>query len=122
MAHILIVDDQPDIRSMLAMRLELQDHTIEQAENGAVGLEMARQGRFDLILLDMHMPVMDGHEMVRLLRQEGYAGLVVAVTASAMVSDTHRAIQAGCNDFIFKPVSEDFEERIEQLLRKRISP
>lgn len=119
MARILIVEDQPDIRAMLALRLELVDHEIAEAANGAVGLEMARAFPYDIILLDMHMPVMDGHTMVHALRLEGYTGLVVAVTASAMVSDTHRALNAGCDDFILKPIGDDFEERIERLLTRK---
>ncbi|MEO5333979.1 MAG: response regulator [Magnetococcus sp. YQC-5] len=119
MARILIVEDQPDIRSMLTLRLELEEHDIETAENGAIGVEKALANTYDAILMDMHMPVMDGHEAVLLLRTKGYTGLIVAVTASASLHDTHRAIKEGCDAFITKPIGDDFETKIEEILIRK---
>ncbi|MBF0585232.1 MAG: response regulator [Magnetococcales bacterium] len=118
MARILLVEDQADIRSMLTLRLELEEHEIETAENGAIGVEKALSNRYDAILMDMHMPVMDGHEAVRVLREKGYAGLIVAVTASASLHDAHRTIEGGCNAYITKPIDDDFEEKIGEILLK----
>ncbi len=62
------------------------------------------------------MPVMDGHEAVRRLREQDYAGTIVAVTASAMSRDSQAAIEAGCDHFISKPIDDDFEQRIDDIL------
>lgn len=68
------------------------------------------------MLMDMHMPTMDGHDATRLLRDEGYAGLIVAVTASAMSADSEKAMRSGCDDHIAKPVGPDFEDLIDAIL------
>lgn len=116
MARILLVEDQPDIREMMRLRLELQDHQVEEAENGQEGVHKALSTPFDLILMDMHMPVMNGYDAVHALRRQGYTGMVVAVTASAMSEETSLTLTSGCNAFITKPIDHDFEERIQNLL------
>ena len=119
MALILLVDDDELIARMISLRLRVRGHRVELAHNGREGIDMALGGEYDLVLMDMHMPVMDGHEAVRRLREEGYEGVILAVTASAMSQDSQAAIAAGCNDFISKPISDDFEQRIEDFLTAR---
>ena len=116
MAKILLVEDDEYIKRMLSMRLGLQGHEIDQAGNGQQAVDMAISGLYDLILMDMHMPVMDGHQATRMLREKGYDGLIVAVTASVMSADSEKAIQSGCNDYIAKPISDDFEDQVKTLL------
>lgn len=116
MARILIVDDQPDIRSMIRLRLELSGYAADEADNGQIGVTMALQGKYDLVLLDMHMPVMDGYEAISTLRAAGYTGVVVAVTASALPADRNRALGEGCDAVILKPVDENFEGFIQEFL------
>ncbi|AKH22195.1 hypothetical protein AAY24_10310 [Sedimenticola thiotaurini] len=101
---------------MLTLRLSLRDHTVTPAENGQEALEMAQASPFDLILMDMHMPVMDGHVATRKLREAGYVGLIVAVTASVMSQESDAAIESGCDNYISKPVGDDFEQQVEALL------
>jgi len=119
MAAILLVEDDPLISRMLSMRLEAQGYTVDSADNGRVGVDKALGGEFDLVLLDMHMPVMDGHEAVKYLRKNNYTQTVVAVTASAMSTDSQEAINAGCNYFISKPIGNDFEQQIADILQNR---
>ena len=120
MEKILLVEDNSDLREMLVMRLECEGYEIDEAENGAVGVEKALAGSFDIILMDMHMPVMDGHEAVRTLRQKhSYTGLIVAVTASVMQSDTNKVTNSGCDDCISKPIGDDFEQRVAATLKKK---
>lgn len=116
MATVLLVDDNENIRELVKLRLEIAGHDVTIAENGKIGLEKALQNTPDLVLLDMHMPVMSGHEAVQALRDSGYTGLVVALTASAMVSETNKARDSGCNGVIVKPISEDFEDEISTYL------
>ncbi|MCW8890019.1 MAG: response regulator, partial [Sedimenticola sp.] len=84
MARILLVEDDVMISRMLSLRLQMKGHQVELAENGKVGMEKALATPYDIILMDMHMPVMDGHEATKALRDAGYTGLIVAVTASVM--------------------------------------
>lgn len=116
MAAILMVEDDAMISKMLCMRLELQGHCVDVADNGMSGYEKALTGDYDVVLMDMHMPVMDGHEAVRKLREHGYTKTVVAVTASAMSEDTAQALKAGCDHFIAKPIGDDFEQVLETII------
>jgi len=115
-AKILLVEDEPMIRRMLELRLQMAGHQVESAEDGRQGMEMALAGDYDMLLMDMHMPVMDGHEATRSLRERGYDRLIVAVTASVMSSDSEAAIRSGCDSYIAKPVGEDFEQLIQARL------
>ena len=116
MASILLVEDDEYISRMISLRLSLRGHETEIAVNGQEGMDKALGGSYDLVLMDMHMPVMDGHMATMQLREQGYKGLIVAVTASVMGAETDKAIQAGCDDYISKPIAEDFEDRIDKLL------
>jgi len=115
-AHILLVEDDTMISRMLTMRLMLRGHTVEAAFNGQEAVNTALRGGYDLVLMDMHMPVLDGYAATRILRQRGYNKLVVAVTASALTADSAKAIEAGCSDHISKPIGPDFEERIDEII------
>lgn len=116
MADILLVEDDEMIRRMISMRLNLLGHAVDTAVNGKQAVDKALGGTYDLVLMDMHMPIMDGHEATRTLRERGYKNRIVAVTASAMSSDSDKAIKSGCDDHISKPIGADFEERIQALL------
>ena len=119
MAKILLVEDDEYIKRMLSMRLGLQGHEIDQAGNGQQAVDMAINGLYDLILMDMHMPVMDGHQATRMLRDKGYNGPIVAITASVMSADSEKAIQSGCNAYIAKPIGDDFEDQVKALLAQQ---
>ncbi len=96
MKSILVVDDKENIRKLLQRRLRKNGYEIHFAENGEIGVKKAFELQPDMILMDMHMPKMDGDVAVHELRQKGYQGLVVALTASAMVTDQRAMIDAGC--------------------------
>lgn len=112
MGKILLVDDDDDIRELVILRLEIAEHEIDFAVNGKVGFDMAMENNYDLILMDMHMPVMDGHDAIQQLRRFGYKGKIVGLTASAMVTETQKALSSGCDDVIVKPITEQFENQI----------
>ncbi len=116
MASLLLVEDDELIRRMVSLRLKRQGHRVDLALDGRQGLEMALAGGYDLVLMDMYMPEMDGHEAVRRLRERGYRGAIVAVTASAMSRDSQAAIASGCDHIITKPIGDDFEQRVADIL------
>jgi signal transduction histidine kinase/ActR/RegA family two-component response regulator len=110
--RILLVDDGPDIRRLLSAYLQHAGAQVELAENGRVGYEAALgahlSGRsFDVILMDMQMPEMDGYAAAGRLRAQGYAGPIIALTAHAMAEDREKCLSAGCTDYLSKPVNRN---------------
>lgn len=116
MAEILIVEDEELLAEMLSLRLGTQGHTIHLAVNGRDGVDKAQELNPDLVLMDMHMPVMNGKDATKTLRGHGYEGLIVAVTASARTEELGTALEVGCDDCITKPIGRDFEGRIAEIL------
>ena len=120
MPTILLVEDNELNRDMLSRRLKRKGYDVLMAEDGIKGVAAATDGKPDLILMDMSLPVMDGWEATRRLKAvpETRAIPVIALTAHAMSSDRERAISAGCDDYDTKPVEiERLLEKIEHLLR-----
>lgn len=116
MTKILIVDDNEQIKKMLTRRLKKAGYEIHTAENGQIGVKKVLELQPNLTLMDMHMPVMNGYEATSALRKTGYNGLIIALTASAMVDEVHKSLEAGCNYFIPKPIGIDFETKILDIL------
>jgi CheY-like chemotaxis protein len=106
MARILLVEDNEMNRDMLSRRLARKGHEVILAVDGAQGVEMARTQAPDVILMDMSLPILDGHEATRQLKSEDQTrGIpVIALTAHAMAGDEQKAREAGCDDYDTKPV------------------
>ena len=113
---ILLVEDDKAIVRMLARRLKKAGYNLYVAENGQSGHLQILSICPDLVLMDLHMPVMDGIEATRKLRADGYTGLICALTASATGDDIKKSMQAGCDYFIAKPIGIDFEDCIQDML------
>ena len=108
--YVLVVDDTADNRRLLAFYIKKAGGSPVLAENGQEGFDCAmsawKSGHpFPLILLDMQMPVRDGYSTAGGLRQAGYSGKILAVTAQAMAEDRQRCLNAGCDDYMTKPVN-----------------
>ena len=106
-ARLLVVDDNKVNRLLLTRSLELQGHSVASAENGRVALEMLRRDGFDLVLLDMEMPEMDGFQVLeQLVNDRQLRDLPVIVTSSLEgVTNVVRCIELGAEDYLTKPVN-----------------
>lgn len=106
MARILLVEDNEMNRDMLSRRLERKGFEVTMAVDGREGVERARAGGYDLILMDMSLPEVSGWEAARQLREapETKSVPIIALTAHAMAGDRERALEAGCNDYDTKPI------------------
>jgi two-component system, cell cycle response regulator DivK len=109
MSRVLLVEDNEMNRDMLSRRLRKKGFEVDMALDGAQGVEMARSGAYDIVLMDMSLPVIDGWEATRQLRAapETQTIPIIALTAHAMSGDRDRAMDAGCSDYDTKPVEID---------------
>ncbi|HEU5466515.1 MAG TPA: response regulator [Gemmatimonadales bacterium] len=109
MPRILLVEDNEMNRDMLSRRLIRKGFEVDMAFDGKAGVEKAKAGGYDLILMDMSLPEIDGWEATRQLRAspETKAVPVIALTAHAMAGDREKALEAGCNDYDTKPIELD---------------
>ena len=121
MAKLLLVEDNEMNRDMLSRRLERKGYTVVCAMDGQEGVHKARTEKPDLILMDMSLPVIDGWEATRQLKQaEDTRGIpLIALTAHAMEGDERKARESGCDDYDTKPVDlARLLEKIESLLQR----
>jgi Amt family ammonium transporter len=106
---ILVAEDGIDNQALITARLRQTGLTVEIAPNGQIASEKAlaawrAEKPFDMILMDVQMPVMDGFTATLNMRSQGYRGPIIALTANAMDRDRDKCLQAGCNDFVTKPI------------------
>lgn len=105
--RILLVDDTEANRQLIQLFLKRNDLVVETATNGQEAVDAANASVFDVILMDMQMPVMDGYAATKILRDQGYVRPIVALTAGAMKGDEEKCRAAGCSGFLTKPVDLD---------------
>lgn len=102
---MLLVDDHDDFRVLMHHYLSTAKVCdLETAPDGETALSMVASCAYDLILIDLQMPLMDGYELARKLRRAGYARPIIAITAHAMVQHRSQALEAGCDALYTKPV------------------
>jgi diguanylate cyclase (GGDEF)-like protein len=102
---VLVVEDHPINQQVVQSQLEQMGLTVSLAGNGAEGVEQARREQYDLVLMDIQMPIMDGYEAARAIRTFNTEIPIIALTAAALVEDREKALQAGMNDHLGKPFS-----------------
>jgi len=104
---ILIVDDEPNVRLMYHSSLESEGYELYEAESGAKALEQCANGKFDVAILDLRMPGMDGLELLDIMHEHGIETPVVIITAFADVPNAVNAMKLGAIDFLQKPILPD---------------
>jgi len=104
--HVLVAEDVKTNQILTEKLLNQVGLQVTIAEDGNEALQKVLTGKFDLILMDMMMPNMNGYETTRKMRKEGITTPIVAVTANAMIGDDEKCIEAGCDDYLAKPFSK----------------
>ena len=105
--RVLLVDDGETNRRFVSVVLKQTGVEIVEAVNGQEAVELATSQEFDLVLMDMQMPIMDGYTATRVLREKGITIPIVALTANAIVGDKKKCIEAGCTGYLSKPIKHD---------------
>jgi two-component system, OmpR family, response regulator MprA len=121
--RILVVDDEPDVRTALRRALEMHRYRVELAEDGAQALDRLAEDRFDAVVLDVMMPRVDGLETCRRLRLAGDRTPVLMLTARDAVDDRVDGLDAGADDYLVKPFAlRELQARLRALLRRTDAP
>jgi two-component system response regulator MprA len=121
--QLLVVDDEPPMRTALKRALELGGFEVALAADGSEGLESAAQIRPDLVVLDVLMPGVDGLEVCRSLRAQGDRTPILMLTARDAVADRVEGLEAGADDYLVKPFAlEELLARVRALLRRTSEP
>ncbi len=122
-ARLLLAEDSPDNQLLIGTVLRKLGASVEVAENGRIAVDLALAAvaagaPFDVILMDMHMPLLDGYDATRLLREQGYALPIIALTANAMSGEERKCLDAGCDDYATKPINR---QKLLGQIRRQVS-
>ncbi len=119
MARVLVVDDDPDVRALVELKLRLEGLEVVTAETGEEALAMLSMQSFDLVVLDLMMPGIDGIEVCRRIRERNADLPVIMLTARAQESDVERGLTVGATDYVTKPFSpRELMLRVRGVLRR----
>jgi len=119
--RVLLTEDNVDNQRLVTMYLKKLGAEVTIANNGKEAIDLLEVNEFDLILMDMQMPVMNGIDATKQLRESGYTKPIVALTANAMKEDVNTSYEAGCNDFIQKPIiQQQFIKNVSKYLKKAV--
>jgi DNA-binding response OmpR family regulator len=118
--HILVVEDEKKLATLLRRVLSEERHTVDIANDGEAGFDLAGSDTYDLVVLDLMLPKMDGMEVVREMRQSGIKTPVLMLTAKGAVEDRVQGLKSGADDYLVKPFAmSELLARVEALLRRR---
>lgn len=118
-SRILIVEDEPGILLVIADLLRAESHVVETAIEGQEGLRRATEEKFDLLILDVMLPGLNGFEICHAVRERGFDGAILMLTAKGQVRDRVHGLQTGADDYLVKPFnSDELVARVDALLRR----
>src|SRR5579872_2875304 len=121
--HILVVEDEPRLADLVKRTLEQERHVVDVTHDGATAYTMATETRYDLIVLDLMLPEMDGIEVCRELRAQGVDSRILMLTARGTTEDRVTGLDAGADDYLVKPFSfAELLARIRALSRREVAP
>lgn len=119
MAHIVIIEDEPQLAQGLRDNLEFENHQVSHALNGGDGLKLVQESSADLVLLDIMLPDTDGFEVCRKLREGGYKMPIIILSARSQELDKVRGLELGADDYVTKPFGlRELLARISAALRR----
>ncbi|HLE63969.1 MAG TPA: sigma-54 dependent transcriptional regulator, partial [Pyrinomonadaceae bacterium] len=120
MAKILLLDDEPQIRRVIALHLGKHGHQVTTGQDGREGLDRLAHERFDLVLTDLRMPQVSGTEVLKAMREQGLAIPVIVLTAFASIESAVEAMKLGAADYIGKPPQlDEITIKVEHLLKQQ---
>lgn len=118
-ARVLIAEDAPDVQLIVADLLRAYGHEVAVCDTGAEALRISAQEAFDLIVLDVMLPGADGFEVCKSLRERGFGGAILMLTARTHIDDRVRGLRSGADDYLIKPfAANELLARAEALLRR----
>jgi two-component system, OmpR family, alkaline phosphatase synthesis response regulator PhoP len=118
-SRILIIEDEAGIVRIISDLLRSQGHSVESARDGKSGLQHITENRYDVVVLDLMLPGLDGMEICRRAREQGFDGAILMLTARGEVSDRVKGLQTGADDYLVKPFdSDELLARVTALLRR----
>ena len=118
-SRILIVEDEPGILLVIADLLRAEGHVVETAIEGKEGLRRATEQKFDLLILDVMLPGLNGFEICHAVREQGFDGAILILTAKGQIRDRVHGLQTGADDYLVKPFNPDeLVARVNALLRR----
>lgn len=118
-ARLLLVEDESDIAMVIADLLRSEGHEVERASHGKAGLQRATEEDFDMIILDVMLPGMSGMEICHSVREQGYDGAILMLTARGEVPDRVQGLKQGADDYMVKPFDPaELVARVSALLRR----
>ena len=116
---VLVIDDEPGVRELISEALSLSEITAVQAADGLEALSFLRRERFDLLILDINMPKLDGLALLEKLRAEGMSVPVLMLSARADKADINQGLRTGADDYVTKPFSiEELVLRVKAIMRR----
>jgi len=118
-SHVLVIENDAGLAMAVRKLLQIEGHTVEIADNGKSGLRMAIEGQFDLVVLELRLPELNGLAVCQTIRERGFIGAILLLTAKGHVEDRVEGLRRGADDCIIKPFSPvELVARAEALLRR----
>ncbi len=118
-SRILLVEDEPGVALVVSDLLRAEGHAVETSANGKTGLQLACEKKFDLLILDVMLPGLNGFEICHAVRQRGFDGAILMLTAKSQIPDRVQGLRTGADDYFVKPFDPDeLLARVSALLRR----